>query len=73
MLQRKGKFCSGDLVILGSDALAGWLLQEHESGGRPWETLVSLEAPEWEGWVNERRAERSMRNDDTTLIIIPIS
>lgn len=70
--QLSGEFRSGDVVILASDALAAWLLKEYESGGKPWETLLSLDLAEWEDWVQERRAERSMRNDDTTLIIIPV-
>ncbi len=72
VVQLQGEFRSGDAVILASDALAAWVLQECESGGKPWETLLSLGQAEWEDWVQERRAERSMRNDDTTLIIIPV-
>ena len=68
--QLRGEIRTGDVVILASDALAAWLLQECESHGRPWETLLSMDADEWEGWVQAQRAERSMRNDDTTLIII---
>ena len=68
----RGEIRAGDVVILASDALAAWLLQEYESGGKPWETLVSLNTDEWEVWVQAQRAERSMRNDDTTLIIIEV-
>ena len=71
--QLRGEFRSGDVVILSSDALAAWLLQEYESGGRPWEILLSLTHAQWGDWVQERRAERSMRNDDTTAIIIPVT
>ena len=70
--QLSGEFRPGDVVILASDALAAWLLQEHESGGKPWETLQSLEPAEWDDWVQERRDERAMRNDDTTLIVIEV-
>ena len=68
--QLRGEIRAGDVVIFASDALAAWLLQECESNGKPWETLLSMDAEEWEGWVQAQRAERSMRNDDTTLIII---
>ena len=68
----QGEFRRGDVVILSSDALAAWFLQEHESGGKPWETLLSLTHAQWGDWVQERRAERSMRNDDTTAVIIPV-
>ena len=70
---RQGKCLPGDVIILTSDALACWALQEHESGGRPWETLLSLSSEkEWSEWVQARRGARSMRNDDTTLITIKV-
>ena len=67
-----GEFRQGDLILLASDALASWLLQRCESGAKPWETLLELEEAEWEGWVQERRQERSMRNDDSTLIVVEV-
>lgn len=70
--QYRGECLPGDTIILASDALACWILQEHESGGRPWETLLSLEPPQWDGWVQARRADRAMRNDDTTLIAVKV-
>ena len=72
IVQLHGELRSGDVAILSSDALAAWILQECEAGGRPWETLLSLKTSEWDRWVQERRAERSMKNDDTTAIIIPV-
>ena len=33
---------------------------------------MRLEESEWEGWVQERRQERSMRNDDSTLIVVEV-
>ena len=45
-------------------------MKECESGGRPWQTLLSLDSPQqWEDWV---RDQRPMRNDDTTLIPIQV-
>ena len=70
--QLSGEFRQDDLILLASDALAAWFLQQHESRARPWETLLELEAAEWEGWVQERRQERSMRNDDSTLIVVEV-
>ena len=69
----QGECLPGDLVILASDALACWLLQERESGGKPWETLLEFHSNrEWEDWLQARRSERAMRNDDTTLIAIAV-
>jgi hypothetical protein len=70
--QISGEFQQGDLILLASDAVASWLLQQCESGDKPWETLLRLEESEWEGWVQERRQERSMRNDDSTLIVVEV-
>ena len=68
----EGEFRPGDLVLLASDAVASWLLSRCESGDRPWETLLALEEPEWEGWVQGQRQERAMRNDDSTLIFAEV-
>ena len=70
--QHRGECRPGDVILLASDALACWILQERESGGRPWETLLSLELPQWDGWVQAQRSARAMRNDDTTLIAIKV-
>ena len=69
----QGESLPGDLVILASDALSCWLLQERESSERPWETLLEFHSNrEWEDWLQARRSERSMRNDDTTLITVKV-
>ncbi len=71
--QLQGECLPGDLIVLASDALACWILQERESGGKPWETLLSLGSDrEWSDWVQARRSQRAMRNDDTTLITIKV-
>ena len=71
--QLRGECLPGDLMILASDALACWILQEHESGGRPWETLLSLDSEnQWTKWVQAQRIERAMRNDDTTMITVKV-
>jgi len=70
--QLEGELLPGDLILLASDAVASWLLSRCESGDRPWETLLGLEEPEWEGWVQGLRQERAMRNDDSTLIVVEV-
>jgi hypothetical protein len=70
--QSNGEFRPGDLILLASDAVAAWIFGDLESGGKPWETLLELESTDWDGWVQERRNERSMRNDDSTLLIIEV-
>ena len=71
--QSQGEFRPGDLVILASDALAAWFLEDAESGGKPWQKLAGLREEDWEEWVAGKRNERALKNDDTTLIIVPVS
>ena len=69
----RGECQPGDVIILASDAIACWILTESETGGRPWETMLSLDSSEkWEIWVEAQRAQRAMRNDDTTLIAVKV-
>lgn len=71
--QLQGECLPGDLIVLASDALACWILQENESDGRPWETLLALDTEEeWSDWLQSRRGERAMRNDDTTMITVKV-
>ncbi len=65
----EGTFQPGDLIILASDALAGWFLAQHAAGGKPWETLLQVGPAQWESWVQSQREAGALHNDDTTLII----
>ena len=69
----QGKFKAGDLFIMASDALACWILERSNSEDRPWDTLRELGSQEnWLGWVQAQRRDRSLKNDDTTLIIVEV-
>ena len=70
--QDSGECAAGDLVILATDALACWLLAQNAAGEKPWETLLALDAAEWDVWIEEQRREGLIRNDDTTLVIIEV-
>lgn len=73
-VQRRGGTCrAGDRFILASDALAAWLLERRAAGERPWQTLLTMTAAQWPGWLQAQRAGRRMSNDDATLIIIPVA
>ena len=67
-----GECAPGDLLILATDALACWFLASHAAAENPWETLLALDMPAWGTWVEEQRRAGSMRNDDTTLVIIEV-
>ena len=65
----------GDLIILATDAVACWALTQDRQGRDPWSTLAGLydsSDADRERWVAERRADRSMRNDDATLLAVRV-
>ena len=71
--QLEGTCLPGDLIILASDALACWILQQCDSGDKPWEVFEDVQTDgEWASWVQARRNERTMSNDDTTLIAVNV-
>jgi hypothetical protein len=66
----KGKLEPGDRLLLMTDALAEWFLTEHEAGHAPWQELDELTPDTFTGWVDERRTDRRLKNDDVTLLLI---
>lgn len=61
----------GDLFFLATDALAKWFLAQYEAGAKPWEVLLELRAEaDFAGFVDKARADQSLKNDDTTLVIL---
>lgn len=63
-----GDWKRGDTFFLLTDAIAAWFLREHEAGGAPWESLANADAE----WVARRRADRTLRNDDVTVMRIDV-
>ena len=71
--QISGECRPGDVMILASDALAHWILREREAGRQPWQTLTHLKpGQEWDDWLQSRRADRAIRNDDATILTIEV-
>lgn len=72
--EAKGAIEKGDYLILMSDALAYWFASENEKAERPWEILLGRSEDTsknaFEDWLNDKRRERQIKNDDTTLLII---
>jgi hypothetical protein len=59
-----------DLFILATDAVAKWFLDQREAGGKPWEILAAIKTnQEFADFVARLRAEKAMRNDDTTILL----
>ena len=71
-----GRWQPRDTFYLATDALAQWLLAEHEADRPPWPTLGSLggdgESSGFERLVEEQRVGGSLHNDDTTLLSLEV-
>jgi len=70
---RTGTYVRGDVFFLATDAIAEWLLRQHECGRRPWNSLRStlVHNPKaFPEWVEGHRGAAGIRNDDVTLVIV---
>ncbi len=71
----RGQCRPGDRLLLTTDALAEWMLRRNEQEQRPAddiERLLAESAPHdaFTGWIEERRNQQGLRNDDVTLMVI---
>ena len=73
--EETGDWRSGDTFWLLTDAVAAWFLRTHEAeaDAEPWDVLASVEADAFADWVESRRADRSLRNDDVTVMRIDVA
>jgi hypothetical protein len=72
----RGQWRKDDQFYLMTDALAAWVLQEHEAGRAPWRALSGLEARDqqpFKAWIEALRTADQIRNDDITLVRIDIT
>jgi hypothetical protein len=65
----------GDVFYMMTDALACWFLKECEANNLPWVALSSFTTgiDVFQKWVDGLRDEKSMRNDDVTLVRIEVT
>ena len=65
----KGSLRDGDMLLLATDAMAAWLLKQHEAGRPLWKWLYrKLSTPaRFDAMVTYGR-KHGMRNDDCTLV-----
>jgi len=64
----------GDLLVLCTDALAVWSLQQLEAGGSPhWESFWTMPDDAWSAWVLKTRGENKIRYDDTTALLLQMA
>lgn len=71
----RGRWCSGDIFYLATDALAHWFLTGAAAGAQPWRPLRDLgteDGDDFSTWVAKSRSTGHLRNDDTTLLRIDI-
>lgn len=62
---------AGDRLFFCTDALAQWFLSRHEKKARPWEEMPAEEGA-FRAWVQARRDDRTLKNDDVTLVELTI-
>jgi len=67
----EGNCQSGDTFFLATDALAQWILTQHESGNKPWKILCAMDKEEaFADMIADLRQNNSIKNDDVTLLIV---
>lgn len=67
----KGSLRDGDMLLLATDAMAAWLLKQHEAGRPLWKWLYrKLGTPESFDAMVAYGRKHGLRNDDFTLVRI---
>ena len=65
-----GRLKDGDTLILATDAISKWMLQNKTE--KPW--LAILEnADNWDSFIGSLISSGKMRNDDVTIVFISVS
>src|SRR5207302_6167573 len=65
----KGSLRDGDMLLLATDAVAAWLLKQHEEGRPLWKWLYQrLRTPESFAALVAYGRKNGLRNDDFTLV-----
>lgn len=76
LVKISGTWQQDDSFYVVTDALAAWFLRSVEAGDKPWSPLRDLDTVDFlvdfGTWVNARRDEGSLRDDDTTLVRIDL-
>ena len=69
---RRGTWQPGDVFYLATDAAAQWFLAETEDGREPWRQIDEVcdgdASDSSRAWLDKLRSERTMRNDDVTIV-----
>jgi hypothetical protein len=65
------KGCAAPIILLMTDALGRWVL-ERKDDPETWRRLLSLDQSGFAQLIQEERASRRMRKDDSTLLLVGI-
>ena len=69
-----GPLLPGDVLLLCTDALAAWGVQEGSTRSQPWARLSDIDHPHtFAALVEEQLASRRLKNDDITLLRVTLS
>jgi len=70
------KVLTGDYFFIMSDALACWFTKKIKLEDKPWNILIGFcedsTKTSFEEWLKIKRAEKEIKNDDTTLLTVEI-
>lgn len=66
-----GRCRAGDLFVLCSDAVVGYVLREEELGREPpWQRWWDEDPEAWKAEILELREQRQLPHDDTTVVLL---
>jgi hypothetical protein len=65
---QSGSWQAHDVFYLATDAMAQWMMSEHEAGNSPWELLRDQGVEAFQLAVMVLRGTDRLHNDDTTLL-----
>jgi hypothetical protein len=71
----RGRCKRGDRLWLTTDALAQWLLVQHEAGKKNWKTVERVLSEQatpdaFRTWIEDLRERHGLRNDDITFLAV---
>lgn len=76
LLEFKARSCDclpGDLLVLATDAIALWAIEQHESESEiNWSRYWDLSDDEWRSEIFSLRYAKQMRFDDSTLMLLRV-
>jgi serine/threonine protein phosphatase PrpC len=69
----RGQCQEGDLLVLCSDAIVGYVLDEQEAGNRPpWRRWWDIDRRTWQEEIIALREARKLPHDDTTVLMLQL-